>query len=117
MDDLLQTTRELKDASLLDAAQVLLRHVIETDLDNAQAYLDLGLIFYEQADYGQAVKALRVACALRPDQGVTYYHLARAYQAVGDEGLMRAVRFQLALVAPELYAKLNRQKPPPVSGG
>lgn len=116
MDDLLQTARELKDAFLLDAAMVLLRHVIETEMDNAQAYLDPGLIFYEQADYRQAVKALRVACALRPDRGATYYHLARAYQAVGDEGSMRAVRFQLALVAPALCAKLNRQKPPPVSG-
>ncbi|HKQ05708.1 MAG TPA: tetratricopeptide repeat protein [Blastocatellia bacterium] len=117
MDDLLETARELKDQGCLNAALVLLRHVVEQDLDNAQAYLDLGLVFFAQADYPQAVKALRVACDLRPDQGVTYFHLALAYQAVGDEESMRRVRFTLSQVAPDWYAKLDRQRPPPTPGG
>ena len=117
MDDLLQTATALRDQGRLNAALVLLRRVIELDIDNAQAYLELGLVFYAQADYAQAVKALRVACALRPNQGVTYYHLARAYQSVGDEESMRTVRFTLSLVAPDWYAKLDEQRPPPVPGG
>ena len=117
MDDLLQTARDLKDQGCLNAAIVLLRHVIEQDLDNAQAYLDLGLVFYAQADYPQAVKAFRVACGLRPDQGATYFHLARAYQAVGDVASMHSVRFTLSQVAPDWYEKLDTERPPPLPGG
>jgi uncharacterized protein HemY len=117
MDDLLQTARELNDHGCLNVALVLLGHVIEQDLDNAQAYLDLGLAFYAQADYVQAVKALRVACGLRPDQGVTYFHLARALQVVGDVQSMRSVRFTLAQVVRDWYEKLDKERLPPLPGG
>jgi hypothetical protein len=62
----------------------------------------------------EVVKALRVANALMPDQGVTYYHLAWAYQAVGDETALRSIRFHLSVIAPDLYAKLASKSPPPV---
>jgi tetratricopeptide (TPR) repeat protein len=45
----------------------VLKRVLELDIDNAEAYLELGLIFHAVAEYEQAVKALRVACGLRPD--------------------------------------------------
>jgi uncharacterized protein HemY len=116
MDGLLQTARELNEHGCLNPAVVLLRQVIELDLDNAQAYLVLGLAFYAQADYVRAVKALRVACGLRRDQGMTYFHLARALQAVGDVQLMRSVRFTLARVVPDWYEKLDAERPPPLPG-
>jgi tetratricopeptide (TPR) repeat protein len=112
MDDLLQTAKALGEQGCLNAAIVLLKRVIELDLDNAEAYLDLGLIFYAQTDYVQALKALRVACALWPNQGATYFYLAKAYEAVGDEESMRTVRFTLAQVDRDWYAKLDEQKPP-----
>src|SRR5260221_2287145 len=74
---------ELKRENAEKALSLLTRAIaIRTDLRVAQ--LDLGVILTQQKKYPEALKALRRAEQLDPEQPEVHFRLGRLYQAMGD---------------------------------
>ena len=70
MENLIEEAKRLKEQGQLDEAIATLKRAIDLNMDDAEAYLQLGLIYFERQDYAQAVKALHVAAGLRPSSGI-----------------------------------------------
>jgi tetratricopeptide (TPR) repeat protein len=101
-----EEAKRLREQGQLDEAIASLKRVIDLDVDNAEAYLELGLAYFEQQDYQQALKALRVAAGLRPGSGHIHYHLGLAHHALGDEAAVRGICGILIIIDPDMARRL-----------
>jgi tetratricopeptide (TPR) repeat protein len=102
-----EEAKRLKKHGQLEEAISTLKRVIDLDLDNAEAYLELGAAYFEQQDYRLALKALRVAAGLRPGSGLIHYHLGLAYHALGDEAAVRGICGTLIIIDPDMARRLT----------
>jgi len=62
----------------------LLDEAVALDPQFADAHLELGAVFAEQAQYSEAIREYRRAIAIRPDLAAAHYRLAQAYTRAGD---------------------------------
>lgn len=87
-----------------NAAQIeqLLDDAVALDPQFADAHLELGALFAEQAKYFEAIPEYRRAIAINPDLAAAHYRLAQAYARTGDEA---AARSEL-----DLYEHLRQRK-------
>ncbi|HKQ05707.1 MAG TPA: tetratricopeptide repeat protein [Blastocatellia bacterium] len=106
MDNLIEEAKRLKEQGLLDEAIATLKQAIDLNLEDAEAYLELGLVHFERQDYTQALKALKVAAGLRPGSGIIHYHLGLAHHALGDEAAVASICGMLIIIEPDLAKKL-----------
>lgn len=74
---------------------------------SAYAHLVLGRVYLQRRDYPQAVKELKQALTMDPNQYRAYNYLSQAYAAMGQGALAKqaGVQFQKA------YARANNKKP------
>jgi tetratricopeptide (TPR) repeat protein len=107
--DLLDEAARLKEQGQLDEAITTLKRAIDINIDDAEAYLQLGLVYFERLDYAQAAKALTVAAALQPTKGLIHYHLGLAYHALGDENGVRSIQGALIIIDRDLLRMFNDQ--------
>lgn len=90
-------------------AESAYRQVLDADPSSADAMALLGTIHHERGDRELALRLLRAAIALRPDQGRYYHNLALVLAARGDRpGNVAALRTQCMLNPqdPEAWAAL-----------
>ncbi|HKQ05456.1 MAG TPA: tetratricopeptide repeat protein [Blastocatellia bacterium] len=106
MQNQIEEAKRLKEQGQLDEAIATLKRVIDLDLDNAEAYLELGLAYFEQQDYRQALKVLRVAAGLWPSSGLIHYHLGLAYHALGDQAGVSSIHGALIIIDPDMARRL-----------
>ncbi len=67
-----------------DQIERLLKSAVELDPRFADAHLELGALYAEQAKYPDAVREYRRAIAINPDLAAAHYRLAQAYARTGD---------------------------------
>jgi tetratricopeptide (TPR) repeat protein len=106
VQNLVEEAKRLKEQGQLDEAIATLKQVIDLDVDNAEAYLELGLAYVGQQDYQQALKALRVAAGLWPGSGIIHYHLGLAYHALGDQVGVSSIHGALIIIDPDMARRL-----------
>jgi tetratricopeptide (TPR) repeat protein len=70
-----------------NAAQIeqLLGEAAALDPQLADAHLELGALYAEQAKYSQAIPEYRRAISINPDLAAAHYRLAQAYTRTGDQ--------------------------------
>jgi tetratricopeptide (TPR) repeat protein len=107
VENLIEDAKRLKEQGLLDEAIATLKQAIDLNMDDAEAYLQLGLVYIERQDYARAAKSLTVAAALRPTNGLIQYHLGLAYHALGDENGVRSVQGALIIIDRDLLRKFT----------
>jgi tetratricopeptide (TPR) repeat protein len=81
----------------------LLDDAVTLDPQFADAHLELGALYAEQAKYSEAIPEYRRAIAINPDLAAAHYRLAQAYTRTGDES---AAQSEL-----NLYEHLRERKP------
>ena len=64
-----------------DLARAHYRQVLEKEPQNATALLDLGVYFYDKADYGEAIQNFQKAAASDPKSAAAPFDLSQAYAA------------------------------------
>jgi tetratricopeptide (TPR) repeat protein len=62
----------------------LLDDAVTLDPQFADAHLELGALFAEQAKYAEAIREYRRAIVINPDLAAAHYRLAQAYARTGD---------------------------------
>lgn len=83
---LLLGTLLYRQGRLADADRYL-REALEYDPDSALARYWLGLLFESRRDWQSAIRELRHAARLQPEDHRPHYALARLYRRMGDQGL------------------------------
>src|SRR5205807_7448802 len=66
-----------------DVAAPLLKKAIRLDQNTAMAHLDLAIIDSKNREWSDALRELKLAAKLSPDNVNVHWHLAKAYQAMG----------------------------------
>jgi len=66
-----------------DVAAPLLKKAIRLDQNTAMAHLDLGIVDSKNREWSDALRELKLAAKLSPDNVNVHWHLAKAYQAMG----------------------------------
>ena len=80
----------------------LLKSALALDPHFADGHLELGALYAEQAQYGEAITEYRQAIKLKPDLAAAHYRLAQAYARTGDKA---ASQTEFAL-----YERLRRRE-------
>jgi len=62
----------------------LLEDAVALDPQFADAHLELGALYAEQAKYSDAIPEYRRAIAINPDLAAAHYRLAQVYARTGD---------------------------------
>jgi len=62
-----------------------LKKALDLDLKFAEAYFELGKIYFNEEKYPQVIAAWEIAVALRKTFAEAYYRLGRAYAMAGDK--------------------------------
>ena len=106
MQNLLEEAKRLREQGQLDEAIATLKRVIEQDIDDAAAYLELGRVYFDKQDYAQARKVLRVGMVLDPGNAQIYYTVGRVCHAMGDEDGVLSMKMRLATTSPEMGQRL-----------
>lgn len=86
-----------------------LRRAIQLDAQSAGALYELGLLLGELRRWPEAREALEEAARLAPRSQGTWYHLAAAYERLGDSAAAAGARARFRLLAetqPEIAAAL-----------
>jgi tetratricopeptide (TPR) repeat protein len=65
----IEEAKQLREQGRFDEAVAMLKQVIDLNIDDAAAYLELGLVYFDRRDYAQARKVLRVGMGLDPSCG------------------------------------------------
>jgi len=78
-----QAMGTLDDASSVQV-ETLLRKAAELDAKLGAAQLQLGILYAQRGDYGQAISAYKKAIAVSPELEEAHYRLALAYRRTGD---------------------------------
>ena len=90
----------------MDRVEALLRRAVALDPKLGKAFLQLGIVLSEQRRWPDAIRELRTAVALEPDDAQAHFRLAQAYRRTGQE--------ELADRELEIFEKLKaREKTPP----
>lgn len=71
----------------LAAADTYLREALEYDPDSALARYWLGLLFESRGEWQSAIRELRHASRLQPEDHRPHYALVRLYRRIGDQGM------------------------------
>ena len=80
----------------------MLKSALALDPHFADGHLELGALYAEQAQYGEAITEYRQAIKLKPDLAAAHYRLAQAYARTGDKA---ASQTEFAL-----YERLRRRE-------
>ncbi len=86
-----------------DPIERSLQSAVALDPQFADAHLELGALYAEQAKYSDAISEYRRALAITPNLAAAHYRLAQAYARTGDSG---AAQTELGL-----YEHLQQRKP------
>jgi tetratricopeptide (TPR) repeat protein len=86
-----------------DRIERSLKRAVALDPQFADALLELGALYAEQAKYSDAISEYHRALAISPDLAPAHYRLAQAYARTGDSA---AAQTELAL-----YQHLQQRKP------
>lgn len=107
MQNLVEEAKRLKEHGQLDEAIAMLKRAIELNIDDGEAYFQLGVSYFDKQDYAEARKALRVAEGLEPGNGLIYYYAGRSCHAMGDREGVQSMCIRLIIVNPKLSKKLS----------
>ena len=66
-----------------DAALPLLRKAIQIKSNIAMAHLDLGIIYADKGQHAEALRELKLAAKINPDDVAVHWRLAQLYRAMG----------------------------------
>jgi tetratricopeptide (TPR) repeat protein len=99
-----QSESALDDASSAQVA-ALLNKAVELDPRLGAAYLQLGILYSQRGDSGNAIQAYQKAIEVSPELEEAHYRLAQAYKRTGD-----AVRAQQELQVYEHLAKQAKER-------
>jgi tetratricopeptide (TPR) repeat protein len=86
-----------------DRIEHSLQSAVALDAQFADAHLELGALYAEQARYADAISEYHRALSIRPDLAAAHYRLAQAYARTGDSA---AAQTELGL-----YEQLQQRKP------
>jgi tetratricopeptide (TPR) repeat protein len=67
------------------AAQTLLEKSVRLDPKYGAAYVELGALAFQRADFAQAIKSYQQAIAVSPQLSEAHYRLSLAYKRSGDD--------------------------------
>lgn len=70
--------------SHLDRAQSLLEEILKSDPSVFMARLDLGIVYAEKDQRENALRELKAAAAIKPDNVNVHWQLGRIYRTMGD---------------------------------
>jgi tetratricopeptide (TPR) repeat protein len=68
----------------LDQAQTLLEQIVKSDPSVFMARLDLGIVYAKQDRREDALRELKAAAAIKPDNVGVHWQLGRLYRTMGD---------------------------------
>jgi tetratricopeptide (TPR) repeat protein len=71
----------------LNLVEASLKRAVALDPKLTLAWFELGVLYYEQKKYTEAIAALRKAVNLQPDLAKAHYRLAQIYQRTGKKAL------------------------------
>jgi tetratricopeptide (TPR) repeat protein len=106
VQNLLEEAKDLRDRGQLDEAIATLKRAIDLNRDDADAYLQLGLAYFDRQDYPEARKVLTVAAGLTPNNALIYYTFGRVCHAMGDKEGLQIMQMTLIIVDPAMSRKL-----------
>ncbi len=69
----------------LQQAEALLEKAVTIDPELGEAYLQLGILYSERGDFGQAIRAYKKAIEVSPHLGEAHYRLSLTYKRIGEE--------------------------------
>ena len=69
----------------LHQAEALLEKAVTIDPKLGEAYLQLGILYSERGDFGQAIRAYKKAIEVSPHLGEAHYRLSVTYKRIGEE--------------------------------
>ncbi|OLP18805.1 hypothetical protein BST81_08685 [Leptolyngbya sp. 'hensonii'] len=106
--DLYTEARDLHSQQQYDLAEQKYRQFLLWNQEHAEAWLNLGLLYCDRAEFVDAMKALVKALELDPEQAIAHYALGRTLEAMGHPE--RAIlAFETAIgLAPNLIDALVR---------
>jgi len=99
-----------EDAASMSQAESLLKNVIHLDPKFAAAYLQLGILHAEQADYARAISDYQQALQADPQMEQAHYRLAQAYRHVGDVAQAAAELRAYDQIAKESALQAERER-------
>jgi len=99
-----------EDAASMSQAESLLKNVIHLDPKFAAAYLQLGILHAEQADYARAISDYQQALQADPQMEQAHYRLAQAYRHVGDVAKAAAELRAYDQIAKESALQAERER-------
>jgi tetratricopeptide (TPR) repeat protein len=82
---LLKGAKESDNSAIGQPAEALLEKAVTIDPKLAEAYLQLGILYFERGDYAAAIRAYQNAIEVSPKLGSAHYRLALAYKRVGED--------------------------------
>lgn len=104
--NLTEEAKHLREQGQLDEAITMLRQAISINIDDADAYFQLGLAYFDKQDYPQAKKVLRVAAGLDPANALIYYTVGRICHATGDREGVQSMQIKLFMLNPVMSQRL-----------
>lgn len=99
-----------QDAASTVQVESLLRNAIHLDPKYAAAYLQLGILHSEQADYLWAITDYQHAIEADPQMEQAHYRLAQAYRHVGDVTMAEAELRAYNQIAKESALQAERER-------
>jgi tetratricopeptide (TPR) repeat protein len=105
----IEEAKQLREQGRFDEAIAMLKQVIYFNIDDANTYLELGLVYFDKQDYAQAKKVLRVGMGLDPGNAQIYYTVGLVCHAMGDRDGVLSMKMWLAMVNPDLREKLANE--------
>ena len=102
--------KEPQDAASAAQVEYLLRNAVHLDPRLAAAYLQLGILHSEQADYPRAITNYQRAIQADPQMEEAHYRLAQAYRHVGDVAKAEAELRAFDQIAKESAVQAERER-------
>lgn len=82
---LLKRAKESGNPAIGKPAEALLERAASIDPKLGEAYLQLGILYFERGDYARAIRAYQKAIEVSPKLGSAHYRLALAFKRVGED--------------------------------
>ena len=81
---LLKRAKESGDSAISQPAEALLKKALTIDPKLGQAHLQLGILYYGEGEFEQAIRVYQKAIEVNPQLSEAHYRLGVAYQRTGN---------------------------------
>jgi protein O-GlcNAc transferase len=88
-------------------AEIKYENILAWDRNNAQAYHNLGMVYYQQEQWENALKFVLKSLELSTGEGLYYYSLGLILEKIGDVGAAIASYHQAIDINPQLINAYN----------